>query len=77
MGCAEREVSPWTQSKAHLCSYEAGAGLYDVEYLEALFDDDTEEITQTESAAYSNGFGPLAPCSTVCNSSSVKIHCRE
>lgn len=64
-------------TRDHLCSYEASTGLYDTEYLEALFDDDKEEIVRIESAANSNGFGPLTPCSTTWNNNSVKVHCRE
>ena len=61
----------------HLFSYDAGSGLYDLPYLEALFDNDEEEIVQIESAAHSDGFGHLAPCSTTWNNNSVKIYCRE
>jgi len=61
----------------HLCSYEVSTGLYDVEYLEALFDDDKEAITQIESLACKSGFGPLASCPTAWNNSSVKVHCHE
>jgi len=64
-------------TRDHLYSYEASTGPYDVEYLEALFDNDKEEIARVESTAHSNGFGPLALCSTVWNNNSVKIHCRE
>jgi hypothetical protein len=48
-----------------------------VEYFEALFDDDTEEITRIENAANSDGFGPLASCSTIWNANSIKIHCHK
>jgi hypothetical protein len=64
-------------TRDHLFSYDAGSGLYDLPYLEALFDNDEEEIVRIESAAHSDGFGPLAPCSTAWNNNSVKIHCRE
>src|ERR1700676_1288022 len=33
----------------HLFSYEVGTGLYDVEYFEALFDENTEEIAWIEN----------------------------
>jgi hypothetical protein len=64
-------------TRDHLFSYEAGTGLYDEEYLEALFDGNTEEITQIEGAAYKDGFGPLASCSMMSNHNSIKVHCRE
>src|ERR1700683_1328125 len=59
----------------HLFSYEAGTGLYNTEYLEALFDEDMEEITWIENVAYNAGFGPLASCSTIWNPSSIKVQC--
>jgi hypothetical protein len=64
-------------TRDHLCSYEVSTGLYDVEYLEALFDGDEGTIAEIENVAYKDGFGPLAACSTVWNHSSVKVHCRE
>jgi hypothetical protein len=64
-------------TRDHLCSYKVSMGLYDVEYLEALFDDDKEAITQIEGSACKSGFGPLVSCPTAWNNSSVKVHCRE
>jgi hypothetical protein len=64
-------------TRDHLFSYEVGTGLYDVEYLEALFDNDMEEITRIENAACNDGFGPLALCSTTWNPNAIKVHCRE
>ena len=64
-------------TRDHLFSYEVGTGLYDLEYLEALFDKDTEEIAQIEKLAHGDGFGPLVLCSTVWNSNTIKVHCRE
>ena len=64
-------------TRDHLCSYEVSTGLYDIEYLEALFDGDESAVSETENSAYKNGFGPLASCLTVWNQSSVKVHCRE
>ena len=61
----------------HLFSYEVGTGLYDVEYLEALFDNDIEEITWIENAACNGRFGPLALCSTTWNPNAIKVHCCE
>jgi hypothetical protein len=68
---------PKMRTRDHLCSYEVGTGLYDVEYLEVLFDDNKEAITQIEGSAYKSGFGPLVSCPTAWNNSSVKVHCRE
>jgi hypothetical protein len=64
-------------TRDHLFSYEAGTGLYDLEYLEALFDEDTEEIARIEKLAHGDGFGPLVSCSTAWNPNTIKVHCRE
>ena len=64
-------------TRDHLCSYEVSNGLYDIEYLEALFDGDESAIAEIENSAHKDGFGPLAACSTVWNHGSLKVHCRE
>jgi hypothetical protein len=64
-------------TRDHLISYDAGTGLFDEEYLEALFDGNAEEIARIEGVAYKDGFGPLASCSMISNHNSVKVHCRE
>lgn len=61
----------------HLFSYAVSSGLYDLEYLEALFGDDTEAISEYELAAMDDGYGPLASCKTVSNFSSIRLNCRE
>ncbi|KAF9029442.1 hypothetical protein BDZ89DRAFT_1249203 [Hymenopellis radicata] len=48
---------------------------YDMEYLEAVLEEDDEEITRIESEAESAGYGPLATCSTVVNFSSKRVVC--
>lgn len=60
----------------HLFSYEVGNGLYDMDYLEALFDDDEDEIRRFESTAQKKGYGPLVACSTIANHNSIKVNCR-
>ena len=70
--------STWPEGTCdHLCSYEVSTGLYDLEYLEALFDHDIEETSQIENFAWDSGFGPLASCSTIWNYNTNKVHCRE
>jgi hypothetical protein len=64
-------------TRDHLCSYEVSTGLYDIEYLKALFDGDESTVSEIENSAYKDGFGPLAACLTVWNQSSVKVHCHE
>jgi hypothetical protein len=58
----------------HLFSYEVSTGLYDIEYLEVLFDNNMEEITQIENDACNNGFGPPG---IVFYHMESQCHCRE
>ncbi|KAJ3924494.1 MAG: hypothetical protein NXY57DRAFT_969752 [Lentinula lateritia] len=64
-------------SRGHLINYDVGSGLYDLEYLEALFRNNVDEIEFIESNAQADGYGPLAPCSTIVNFSSQRIDCRR
>ncbi|KAF7969705.1 hypothetical protein HWV62_26162 [Athelia sp. TMB] len=61
----------------HLCTFEVSSGLYDADYLEALFEGDAEAIDSYEYAARDEGYGPLASCDTVANFNTQKMNCRE
>lgn len=61
----------------HLFTYKISEGLFDLDYLEALFDGDDEVIAQFELAARDNGFGPLLQCTTVRNNGTNKVYCRK
>ena len=50
---------------------------YDLEYLEAYFNEDAETIDQIETTAAAVGYGPLSKCTTVTNYSSQRVYCRE
>lgn len=50
---------------------------YDLEYIEAHFHEDQEELERIEEAALLMGYGPLAKCHNVTNSSSQRFHCRK
>jgi len=50
---------------------------YDLEYLEAYFNEDTEIIDQIEASTAAVGYGPLSKCTTVTNFSAQRICCRE
>lgn len=64
-------------NKDHLITYDAGSGLYDTPYLEALFRNDTDTVKDFEFDAFYEGTGPLiSDCPTVYNFSSVKVNCR-
>ncbi|KAF8587233.1 hypothetical protein K439DRAFT_1614519 [Ramaria rubella] len=47
----------------------------DEEYMEALFDNDQDEVARIEQAATAEGRGPLLPCHTVANSTSMWPFC--
>lgn len=65
------------QNIDHLIDYDIGKGLYDLQYLEALFLDDHDAIEELEEgAADVDDVGPLATCTTVASFSSVKVNCR-
>jgi hypothetical protein len=66
-----------TRNKDHLIDFDIGKGLYDLEYLEVLFQCDTTEIQNVEDDAYLAGFNPQAACMTVSNFNSLKPYCRE
>ncbi|KAG6836008.1 hypothetical protein H0H93_012315 [Arthromyces matolae] len=61
------------ESRDHYIQYLDDS--YDFDYLEAHFNEDTDELDRIEQAAHVLGFGPLAECSTVANFSSQKICC--
>ena len=50
---------------------------YDLDYLEAFFYEDDDELNRIEDAARALGYGPLAKCTTIANASSQKVHCRQ
>jgi hypothetical protein len=64
-------------SRDHLVNYDVGNGLYDVDYLEALFMGGEMEVQRLEEEIFEGGEIPLSSCSTVSNSSSIKVCCRQ
>lgn len=59
----------------HLINFDVGNGLYDREYLEALFQNNMEKISFIEDDAAIDDIGPHALCTTVSNVSSQKVNC--
>ena len=58
--------------------YGPESGLYDLDYLQALFNNDQEEISTIENEAEQYGFNVSASqCSVVVNHTSVRVMCRE
>jgi hypothetical protein len=62
-------------NRFHLCRFIDEA--YDLDYLEAFFNEDDDELQRIEEAAADLGYGPLATCINVANFSSQRYHCRE
>ncbi|KAF7965062.1 hypothetical protein HWV62_696 [Athelia sp. TMB] len=62
-------------ARDHLCSFEVSNGLYDTDYLEALFEDDGDAISEYENAAMDEGYGPLVSCTNVANFNTQKLNC--
>lgn len=63
-------------SPDHLINYDVGSGLYDTDYLEALFLGDEAEVTRLEMEVFAEDDLPTQSCTTVSNSSSIKVCCR-
>ncbi|KAJ6578477.1 hypothetical protein B0H19DRAFT_1020702 [Mycena capillaripes] len=65
-----------TTNKDHFIDRTINSGMYDLEYLEAVLCEDTDEIERIEDAAFSLGYGPLlGTCNTIANCSSQKAYC--
>ncbi|KAJ7194417.1 hypothetical protein GGX14DRAFT_576364 [Mycena pura] len=60
----------------HLIDFTAGSGLYNTEYLEALFFNDTDMIAEFEEQGLAvANTGPSSICTTVANCSTIKVDC--
>ncbi|KAK0433926.1 uncharacterized protein EV420DRAFT_1488854 [Desarmillaria tabescens] len=64
-------------SHKHFILYPDRGGGFNFEYLCALVRNDELTIKTIELGAYKNGYGLLAPCTTVHNFSSQKVNCDE
>jgi hypothetical protein len=64
-------------SPDHLINHDVGSGLYDTDYLEALFLGDEGEVSRLEKEVFAEDEGPVLACSMVSNSSSIRVCCRE
>ncbi|KAJ7145085.1 hypothetical protein C8R43DRAFT_890873 [Mycena crocata] len=53
----------------------SAAGSYDLNYIQAVLNEDEEEAKIIEEAAFSLGYGPLVPCTTITNNSSQRAIC--
>lgn len=50
---------------------------FDLEYIEAHFNEDMEELERIELRAAAMGYGPRVTCTTVTNFSAQRVCCRE
>ncbi|KAJ7437910.1 hypothetical protein B0H11DRAFT_1884881 [Mycena galericulata] len=65
-------------NRDHLIDWEAGRGLYDTQYLEALFLGDVDAIADFEEDGLAvSDSGPVSTCSNVSNFSSIKVNCHN
>ncbi|KAJ7322001.1 hypothetical protein DFH08DRAFT_818378 [Mycena albidolilacea] len=48
---------------------------YNLDYIEAFFNEDDDELQRIEEAACLLGYGPLATCKNITNFSSQRFHC--
>ncbi|PPQ84978.1 hypothetical protein CVT25_010531 [Psilocybe cyanescens] len=60
-------------NRDHLISYIDD--IYDIDYLDAYFNEDFDELDRIEEAVSRLGYGPLAECSTIANFTSQRKHC--
>lgn len=64
------------RSTDHLVNYDVGNGLYDTDYLEALFLGNKEEVRRLENEVLEDGSSSgLQSCDAMANSSSIKVYC--
>ncbi|KAJ3722643.1 hypothetical protein C8R42DRAFT_580560 [Lentinula raphanica] len=64
-------------SRKHFCDFSIGHDVYHTDYLLALCTANLEEIYKWEKRASNLGYGPLSPCKTVRNHSTVCIDCPQ
>ncbi|KAJ3765016.1 hypothetical protein FB446DRAFT_795477 [Lentinula raphanica] len=64
-------------SRKHFCDFSIGHDVYHTDYLLALCTANLEEIYKWEKRASDLGYGPLLPCKTVRNHSTVRIDCPQ
>ncbi|KIJ07136.1 hypothetical protein PAXINDRAFT_90891 [Paxillus involutus ATCC 200175] len=62
-------------ARDHFLDHGPSSGLYDIDYLQALFNGDTTEIAMIEQEAMQKGFDLSAPCRVVMNHTSVRSKC--
>lgn len=76
-------ISRWPYSCENFSSYDRAHLVlrslheYDLEYLQALLDDNSLKIAAFEELALSNGYGPLAPCFNSASNRTQAEFCRK
>jgi hypothetical protein len=64
-------------NRDHLVDYSISDGSYDLDYIEAELNEDSDEVDRIEYDACAEGFGPRSTCTTIENCSSQRLYCRE
>ncbi|KAF8176638.1 hypothetical protein K438DRAFT_71132 [Mycena galopus ATCC 62051] len=64
-----------SRNKDHWVDFSINDGSYNLEYLAAIFANDTVAIHAIEEEARKSDYGPLALCSVVCNHSTQRKNC--
>ncbi|KAJ6588090.1 hypothetical protein B0H19DRAFT_921880 [Mycena capillaripes] len=62
-------------NKDHWVDFSINGGSYNLDYMEAIFSDNTEAIHAIEEEARLSDYGPLALCPVVSNFSTQKLNC--
>ncbi|KAF6748810.1 hypothetical protein DFP72DRAFT_819855 [Ephemerocybe angulata] len=82
--CKGRDNKPYircehyssTHNRDHRFDWSPSEDIYDLKYLEALFDNNRDALKDIEEdLELFHNLGPLAPCSYTMNNSSVRVHC--
>ncbi|KAJ3718511.1 hypothetical protein C8R42DRAFT_554160, partial [Lentinula raphanica] len=78
--CEGRIVLRYTSNERpylwnHFCDFSLANDIFHSEYLLALCTGDMDNVYHWEKAASDDGYGPLAPCSTVRNNTTVRVDC--
>ncbi|KAE9398581.1 hypothetical protein BT96DRAFT_994780 [Gymnopus androsaceus JB14] len=63
--------------RKHFCDFAVASKVYHTKYLLALCNADSNEIHKWEKLAFDKGYGPLAPCTTVRNFSTMRVDCPQ
>lgn len=73
--CWRCEHYSWEGNRDHLKIQLDSS--YDLDYIDAHYNEDTDEIDRIELNAAAMGYGPRTTCTTVTNFSAQRVCCRK